>query len=115
MNPTLLHSVWTRRSTNHLLSMSQQQSLIRITESSNNEISQILEDFATMYNSGALSDFSVIVGSTTIKLHKSILAARCSYFKELFTKDPGIKQLKLPDVDPIHFKVITDYIYTAKL
>lgn len=97
--------------------MSQQQHkpLITITESSNNEISQIMEDFTVLYHSGALSDFSVIVGTTTVKLHKSILAARCSYFKDLFTKNPDIKQLNLPDVDPIHFKVLTDYIYTAKL
>jgi hypothetical protein len=79
-------------------------------------------DMLRLFTQPILSDLTLVVGEkknlVRFKVHKAILAARCQYFFSLFhstMQDSNATELTFPQHNPADWKVLVDFIYTAKV
>ena len=70
-----------------------------------------------LLQSGILSDFTVVVGSESIPVHRALLAARSPVFAAMFrhedTKEVQESQVVITDVHPDVFKDFLQFVYTG--
>ncbi|PLN86529.1 BTB/POZ protein [Aspergillus taichungensis] len=77
---------------------------------------QIHEGLATIYESGELADFTVIVGDTQFNVSKIILAAQSGYFHSMFLgkwKEATATNVTLVDEDPTAISDMLKFLYTG--
>jgi len=77
----------------------------------------LLEDFMKMKRNELFTDVTFKVGTKEIKAHRCILAARCSYFKNILTvgmRESIEKSIIISDIQAETFEKLIDYIYTEK-
>ena len=83
-------------------------------------IDRLGADLGQLYQSGMLSDVTLIVGPTgrQFRLHKAILASRCSFFETMFAgpyAESSCNEVPFPDVNADAAHVVLQFLYTGRL
>lgn len=78
------------------------------------------QDLANLFDSKVSTDCDLVFRGTVFPVHRSILSARCSYFRELLASCPGYGAricLELPasPIDVQMFSSLLRYLYTGDL
>ncbi|XP_044581033.1 speckle-type POZ protein-like A [Cotesia glomerata] len=76
------------------------------------------DDFKDFFAAKKKCDVKIQVGSEIFDAHKVILIARSCVFDAMFShdmKESEENEITIPDVDPVVFKKVLDYIYTDKV
>jgi len=71
-----------------------------------------------MLERGIYSDVTFVIHGCSIQAHRCVLSARCQYFAEMFRgkwRDRATITLTNKFVQPIAFKALLQYLYTARL
>ena len=75
---------------------------------------EMRKDFLDMLDSATYADVEFLVQNEMIPAHKSILAARSIYFKNMFEagmQESASNQVTVTDVEPATFKAVLKYLY----
>ncbi|XP_017464240.1 PREDICTED: speckle-type POZ protein-like, partial [Rhagoletis zephyria] len=82
-----------------------------------NSESKFKSNQKSLLDSGELSDFTIVVGTTEIPVHKCVLSAHSPFFKAMFshdcTKEAQEKKVIIPDVSIDAMKDFLQFIYTG--
>lgn len=76
--------------------------------------SSLVEAFGTLVGSDLFSDVVFVVDSQRIPAHRAVLAARSSFFRQLFQESPS-DTLKVEGVRLQIFMAVLKYLYTARI
>ncbi|CAL1300942.1 unnamed protein product [Larinioides sclopetarius] len=80
-----------------------------------NNYNSMKTDFQNLHQEGTLSDFTIKVGSETVRVHKAVLCARSSVFKAMLTsnmKETLKNQVDISDLDMDTVRRMLAYMYT---
>jgi hypothetical protein len=71
------------------------------------------EDLLNMMRDISQCDFELVAanGETTMPVHKFILSARCSYFKNLFVSNPTEQRFKVEKMNGEALRMFMEYVY----
>ena len=78
------------------------------------DISALSKDYLQLLETSNNADFTFIVRGQTLKAHKAILAARSTYFANMFRADMKenlTNKVEVPDANPDAFRGMLQYIY----
>lgn len=75
------------------------------------------DQYLKLIDTGLHSDVTLLVKESEFKVHKAILATRCSYFEAMFGQgfiEFKISKVVIDNVEPSVFKNILEFIYGGK-
>ena len=78
---------------------------------------RLQRDFPKLLNTVDQSDFAFVVQAETIKAHKNILMARCSYFESMFQSrmNESVSNLvNISDIRPDVFREMLKFLYSGQ-
>ena len=76
--------------------------------------SNIGNDYLRLWESGENADVTFIVQDVEIKAHKTVLIARSSYFRTMFStnmNESSSGKINVPDADPSAFRSMLEFLY----
>jgi len=77
---------------------------------------QLQSHFIDMFESAAYADVTFLVQNEKMAAHKSVLASRSSYFKNMFEagmQESASNQVTVTDVEPATFKAVLRFLYSG--
>lgn len=75
-----------------------------------------LRSLLTMPPEESVSDVTVVVNTLRLHLHRCILAARCPYFRSMFSRgmrEARAREVHLTDISPRVFQALCEYMCVA--
>lgn len=78
------------------------------------------QDLSTLYDFKYCTDVDLIFRGTCFPVHRAILSARCSYFREVLANHPAYDaqisiDLETPNIDVEMFSALLRYLYTGDI
>lgn len=79
-----------------------------------------LDDYSKLFENSLFTDATINVKGHSFRVHKAIIAARCSFFYALFNPESGLKEQKegiaeINDISVDVFREVLRFIYTGKV
>ncbi|KAG5667542.1 hypothetical protein PVAND_015521 [Polypedilum vanderplanki] len=75
----------------------------------------IFNDIKKILSDPDFKDFTINVGQSSFKVHKTLFAARSATLAEIFKNNPDAQELNLKDIPESIFKAVHDFVYNNQL
>ncbi|XP_023246465.1 speckle-type POZ protein-like [Copidosoma floridanum] len=79
----------------------------------------VVDDYHSLWQNGTYSDITLVINGKSFPAHKSILATRCTFFKNLFEKHAAdgnnLHVLEINDFDTKTMVEVLRFIYSGKV
>ncbi|KAG5669244.1 hypothetical protein PVAND_017136 [Polypedilum vanderplanki] len=72
---------------------------------------EVLYSLKAIFDDAAFKDFTIHVGKSSFKIHKTLFAAHSSTLADIFKNNPNAQELNVQDISESIFKNIYEFIY----